>query len=620
MYLRTLKLWNFRRFGSGKNELDLANPDIEVPLTKGVNVLIGENDSGKTAIIDAIKLVLLTHSGEWVGLAQEDFHKDASRLRIECRFENLSDLEAMHFTEWLGMVSEGKDAKPYLKVILDASRKGNEYMHYDVRAGADDEGHLLPGEARDYLRATYLKPLRDAKSELVPKRNSRLSQILSGHSAFKGKDDGHVLKKLARCWDCLFQKYFNKKYKPDDCKENPCPHEGKFYPDLENANEGEGIRINLQTFIDSFFGSKEYQATFGVIDRELRNILEQFKLSLSDERLGLGSQNLLFIATELLNLQRENWTGLRLALIEELEAHLHPQAQMRVIMYFEKFASDNQKKDVQFILTTHSPNLGSKVKLENFIICHDGKVFPMGKDYTKLSEPDYAFLERFLDVTKANLFFAKGVILVEGWAEELIIPVLARKIGKDLTLNGVSIINVGSTAFLRYAKIFQRKGGQEMNIPVAVVTDLDVKPDEENNMHNGKTKKDAETETKKSKYNGQKVETFVSPHWTLEYCIALSKELSPHLFEAVKGAIKEIKDDGRSITEITDTYTEFSKGKKPETIAFEMYNNLTVKKSISKPIIAQHLARILEKQNITESELNDEDSTKYLIDAIKHVT
>jgi len=597
MYLRKLRIWNFRKFGSGSNNLNFTKPDIEVPFTCGLNVLIGENDSGKTAIIDAIKLVLLTHSGEWIGLTQEDFHKDTEKLRIECLFENLRDNEAMHFTEWLGMDGEGKDAKPYLKVILDASRKGNEHLHYDIRAGADDEGHLLTAEARDYLRATYLKPLRDAKSELIPKRNSRLSQILSGHSIFKGKDDKHVMKKLSQCWDCLFKKYFKKDYKA--CAEVICPHERIFYPDAQNANEGEGLRDNLQTFINSFLGSEEQKANFGVLERELRNILEQLKLSLDDEKTGLGTQNLLFIAAELINLQRENWTGLRLALIEELEAHLYPQAQMRVIEFFVKFANDNKGKDVQYILTTHSPNLGSKVKLENLIICQDGKIFPMGKDYTELKEPDYAFLERFLDVTKANLFFAKGVILVEGWSEEMILPVLAKKIKRDLTQNGVSIVNVGNTAFLRYAKIFRRKDKQEMKIPVAVITDLDVKPEDENTKTNGKTNKEFKTEAKKAEYDGQKVKTFVSPHWTLEYCISKSKSLSA-TFEIITKAIHP---------QITDSCT-FEQG-----LADKLKN-----RTLYKTEVACQLANKIELNGSTIMIDENDEAIKYLIDAIKYVT
>lgn len=102
-------------------------------------------------------------------------------------------------------------------------------------------------------------------------------------------------------------------------------------------------------------------------------------------------------------------TALNLCLIEELEAHLHPQAQIRVTKHLEEGLTRGQ-----IILTTHSITLGSSIKLENLIICKDDQTYSMGKDYTMLSRDDYEFFERFLDATKANLFFAKGVILVEG--------------------------------------------------------------------------------------------------------------------------------------------------------------------------------------------------------------
>ncbi|WP_228458504.1 ATP-dependent nuclease, partial [Chryseobacterium indologenes] len=99
------------------------------------------------------------------------------------------------------------------------------------------------------------------------------------------------------------------------------------------------------------------------------------------------------------HLNKRNWDGIRLGLVEELEAHLHPQAQMQII------DSLQQHTDIQLILTTHSPNLASKVKLENLIICTKNYAFPLGEKYTKLKKSDYPFLERFLDVTKSNLFF-----------------------------------------------------------------------------------------------------------------------------------------------------------------------------------------------------------------------
>jgi putative ATP-dependent endonuclease of OLD family len=651
MYLSSLKLWNFRKYGSGADCLDLSKPDLTVPFTQGLNVLIGENDSGKTAIIDAIKLVLRTHSGEWIRLGPEDFHRQANRLRVECRFDALSDKEAAHFVEWLGMEGEGENARAYLKVIVDVTKTGTELLHYDVRAGADDEGHPLDAEARSYLLATYLKPLRDADAELVPKRNSRLSQILSGLPAFKGKDE-HEVRQISRCFECLLRMYFKREHKDENCRETECRHKEYFYGGQGDTDEGKRIRTDLQGMLDDFFGHADYEATFGVMPRELRNILEQFRLSLSDEELGLGSQNLLFIAAELLNLRRRGWTGLRLALIEELEAHLHPQAQMRVIEYLQQRTEpktsaektedaesgpaspagndpgsdeENRHDGFQAILTTHSPNLASKVRLKNVILCQGRQVFPMGPEHTRLKGPDYAFLERFLDVTKANLFFAKGVILVEGPSEELILPTLAKKVGRDLTKAGVSVVNVGNTAFLRYAKIFLRKNGLPMDVPVAVVTDLDVKPDEYKSVDaQAKTECDRDVKqarnAKAKKYDEQKVKTFVSPHWTFEYCIARSILLAEHLYQAIKDAIDEMREDGQSIAAITETYEVFSKDKTPKDIAFDLYHDVIVQKEVSKPIVAQHFAAGLEKADIAEPSLSDKDSTGYLIDAITYVT
>ena len=72
MYLSNIKLWNFRKFGSD-GEFELEKPDLDLSFTNGMNVLIGENDSGKSAIIDAIKLVLKTHSYEWIRVEDDDF-------------------------------------------------------------------------------------------------------------------------------------------------------------------------------------------------------------------------------------------------------------------------------------------------------------------------------------------------------------------------------------------------------------------------------------------------------------------------------------------------------------------------------------------------------------------
>lgn len=644
MYLSNIKLWNFRKFGC-EGDFDLAAPCLDLNFKKGLNVLIGENDSGKSAIIDAIKLVLKTHSYEWLRVTPDDFYSDKDRFRIELRFDDLADNEAKNFTEWLGWTGKGAEAKPYLRLIYDVKRSlgDNRIFPSDVRAGVDDDGYQLTAEAMEYLKATYLKPLRDAQNELTPKKNSRLSQILQGHEAFKGPEESHHLISLFQEFNLSIEKYFEGK----DSKDRELPDQ-----------KGKDLKGTIDKYIHDFY-DKSKSSQFGVVEGKLKNILEKLELTLKDEvNPGLGTLNRLFMSSELLHLSKTGWDGIRLGLIEELEAHLHPQAQMQII------ESLQEQEDIQLILTTHSPNIGSKLKLENLIICSDNNAFPMGRDYTMLEETDYTFLERFMDVTKANLFFARGVILVEGWAEELVLPVLANKLkrvgitDKNLTEAGVSIVNLGNTAFLRYSGIFQRKAAPELKIPVAIVSDLDLRPAEyidtddfkgKLGKHIDKKRAEAigifdeeqakeaflkklkvitafdqaqEKQSKEAKYKGQCVEAFISLNWTLEYCLALSDKLARPLYEAVQGAGQEMEEDGYSGKTIAESWDDFSAGKSKEKIAFDLYYDFIGSgKKISKSIIAQRIAEFLENDTvITRVELETDENISYLIEAIKYVT
>src|SRR5208337_2176056 len=95
----------------------------------------------------------------------------------------------------------------------------------------------------------------------------------------------------------------------------------------------------------------------------------------------------------------------------------------------------------------------------------------------KLESDDYAFLRRFLDATKANLFFARGLIIVEGDAENLLMPAIAAKLGRPFGKYGVSLVNVGHRGLFRYSRILQRADGSVMPIPVALTPDRDIPPD-----------------------------------------------------------------------------------------------------------------------------------------------
>ena len=205
MYLSNIKLWNFRKYGS--DTFDIDKPNLDLNFTEGLNVLIGENDSGKTAIIDAIKIVLKTHSYEYIKIETDDFYNNSDRLRIELKFKGFLDEEAKNFTEWFTWEGQGENSTPILRVFYDVRRKDYKILPSEVRVGEDTEGNRLTAEAKEFLKITYLRPLRDAESGLVPKRNSRLSQILLGDNIFKV--DNHFLVNKFRNINDELKKYFN---------------------------------------------------------------------------------------------------------------------------------------------------------------------------------------------------------------------------------------------------------------------------------------------------------------------------------------------------------------------------------------------------------------------------
>lgn len=595
MYISELKLWNFRKYG--KDEWDLEKPHLIVPFNSGTNVLIGENDSGKTAIIDAIKLVLKTHAYEWIKIEKEDFYTGSDKLRIEIVFEGLKDEEAKNFTEWLGWKGEGDDAKPILRLILNIEQKNNRILPYEVKAGMDEIGHSLNAEAREYLKSTYLKALRDADGELIAKKNSRLSQILQGHELFKIKEgEEHKFEEWFSETNEKIKVWFN-----DSNKER------------EQKSNKEQIKEVVDKFLKAFIG-ESVSSELKLSEPEIKAILEKISLGIEGAKnLGLGTMNRLYMATELLHLKKE-WNGLKLGLIEELEAHLHPQAQMKVIEALQK------DEDVQFILSTHSPNLASKLKLHNLILCNDNDVYPLGEKvtldgkgtkenkYTKLNKKDYKYLERFLDVTKSNLFFAKGVIIVEGWSEEILIPEIAKQLGYDLTKHEVSIVNVGSTAYLHFAKIFLRNDDKELDIPVSVVTDLDIRPNENAEFDIIKEdEKRASIINNFEDFKGSKVTLEIAKQWTLEWCLYKSNSLS-ELFK-------------ESVSEIHSVTDEFKKDKGSFKSEFESkFIDKLAKKSGTSTIDKVAIAGVL-AEKISDIKPNlglDNKYLKYLIDAIKH--
>ena len=666
MFLEKVEYWDFRKYKSKDN-----SPGLSVSFHKGMNLIVGENDAGKTAIIDGLKLLLGTLSDEYDKILDTDFYTQDGKVfckdfKIIAYFVDLSDEEAAKFLEW---ISFDKDNKPQLKVTLKVAKKkspnGNDYFERKIYGGDNHSETIIDSEARQLLKVIYLKPLRDAQKELRPGKYSRLTNILSAHPKINESEKQELLEIVGKA--------------NDDVK--------NFFSD-DKHNIVESIVGQLEKFYDRNDVEKS-KVAFNMSESNIASILSRLSLDTESINLGLGNSNLLYIAVELLLMHDgDDYIGPRIALIEEIEAHLHTQAQIRLIKHMEK------NTYTQFILTTHSNNLASSINPKNLILLYNNKAFSMAESETKLEKEDYEFLERFLDATKSNLFFAKGLIFVEGDAENLLLPALAELIGIPLHEYGISIVNIGNTAFERYVKLFSRKSEDGIELPISIVTDVDVRPIEyyndkdktgrvyviedkaelaqilgddvsivdidtnelpfgeyfstykklskefgfSNKIDEKKLKssvcktlneeyikslvekKKISINTKYEVYNAN-LGIFIAPEWTLEYSLAKSP-LVKLLWKSIHETRYKNPYSEKNKKKYDEIQTRIDTNSNDSELAYDIFKSLNDKR-VSKAIVAQKLAiEIIKLDNTAREQLKSvllsHAYTDYLVSAIKH--
>ncbi len=192
---------------------------------------------------------------------------------------------------------------------------------------------------------------------------------------------------------------------------------------------------------------------------------------------GLGYNNLIYASTIFGDIIQRNELfkqNYNLLLIEEPEAHLHPQLETTFFRYLQNLDRNNQ---FQIVVSSHSPTITSKTKLDNVIVMNNtnNKIYATPIKNMPITDDDKIFLKKFLDVTKSQLFFSKGVILVEGITEALLIPIFAKLLNEkyDLDKNGIEVIVTG-TSFQRYAGLFNSDSmNSRLNFRCAAITDDD---------------------------------------------------------------------------------------------------------------------------------------------------
>lgn len=419
MHLARLKLDGFR------------NLNCEVRFCAGFAVLIGENNAGKSNVIDAIRLLLNAESGprdQLYPVASDlalgpDGVRVVETFTIEGVFEGMDEIQQGRMVTCVARELGAGTARLGLRATLASA----DHLETEV-FGGDRENLDIEPMARRAVQYTYLPPLRHAAAELSPGRRNRLRLLLKG--IVREDEDREAIEKLV-------------------AELNLQLAHGKSVQQAKTAIQGrldQLIGQNYSQKVDLLF-------TDPLFDRIAGNLRALIGETTPGEMTagGLGFNNLLFIATVLAGLAEEPEAALHVLLVEEPEAHLHPQLQDLLMHYLEEQGEER----VQVVATTHSPNLASSAGVQRMTVLTRAQpgVPTVARALASfgLSNRELLHLGRFLDVTKASLLFARGVLLVEGVAEQILAPELARACGIALADYGVSVINVGGLSFAPFA-------------------------------------------------------------------------------------------------------------------------------------------------------------------------
>ncbi|MEO7719674.1 MAG: AAA family ATPase [Capsulimonas sp.] len=443
----------------------------------GVNVIIGENNAGKTAVLSAIGLIFNRENRRRPQI--HDFHQGitafdvAPVIRVTVRISSSSqdtiDDKAVVAT-WLTKLKPTweatltyecflpeKDAAEFMNKVGQTPERSKFFETLEIflpkyvsriYGGNPSDRIVAEHEMLSKFDYQFLNALRDVQSEMFTGSNPILKSML--HSVLDNGVNDAEQETRKQAFTKLSGELRDHVVDRLDL--------GTLFQLVAETGAGDGGTLNLAGKLDVDGIISALKLFVSWLGNELPVVCN-----------GLGYNNLVYISLILASMdfksdparQSSNAVVFPILLVEEPEAHLHPALQYRLLKYLQKRINEAGKSRQVFI-TTHSTHITSACPLDSLIClaapevgmqpetAYPGRVF--GDSLAGQSSKKY--VERFLDATKSNMLFARSVIFVEGLAEQLVVPKLAEAAALPLEEYHVGLIAVDGSTFKHFLPLF----------------------------------------------------------------------------------------------------------------------------------------------------------------------